>query len=245
MFSRSYIDMIKRYYPFTMKEFGGLIVTIAVLTLVAGLDDKSETFVLAHWLGNLLRVFMIVVISVMVHHTGQRLWGFKEGFTVEQYVWWYGIILALAVAFVTRGKIWPLAVTGTMIHHHRIHRLGEFRYGPNIHKFSIVAFAGPISCILLVTFLKVVERMITGAYSTSGFIHALFMFNLGYAAWNLLPIPPLDGSRIFFDSRNIYVLIAVSFWAYFIMALNGIYSYIIALLIGIVMWAIYIFGKKG
>ena len=68
----------------------------------------------------------------------------------------------------------------------------------------------------------------------------LFVLNLSFAAWNLLPIPPLDGSKVFYYSRLTYVFIFGSIASYvFMVYFLNIYSYIYALLIGCVIWLLY------
>ena len=62
----------------------------------------------------------------------------------------------------------------------------------------IVALAGPVSNLLLAA---VCVLLSTTAFvrDTSGLnqgVETLVMMNLGLAVFNLLPIPPLDGSRI-------------------------------------------------
>ena len=54
-----------------------------------------------------------------------------------------------------------------------------------------VAIAGPITNLILAQFLIVLYRL-TG----SGILLMGTYFNLGLAVFNLIPIPPLDGSRI-------------------------------------------------
>jgi len=60
--------------------------------------------------------------------------------------------------------------------------------------------------------------------------------DLIYALCNLLPIPPLDGSRILFWSRLFYVFLFGSIAGYLVLVKLGIFSYIWALLIGGLAW---------
>ncbi len=72
---------------------------------------------------------------------------------------------------------------------------------------ALVSFAGPFSNLILVTlgfFLtKIYEIFLLGAYESyfviflQYFINYLIMINLQLFVFNLIPIPPLDGYRIF------------------------------------------------
>jgi Zn-dependent protease len=70
---------------------------------------------------------------------------------------------------------------------------------------ALVALAGPLTNILLAIIASISLRMLSffggGETIIIGFLYFLFMtiaqFNLLLAIFNLLPIPPLDGSKIF------------------------------------------------
>ena len=70
---------------------------------------------------------------------------------------------------------------------------------------SLVALAGPLSNIIMAAVSMIIYRVLTLfslpfsvlAVAQIIFIHVFTMVNLNLAVFNLLPIPPLDGSRIF------------------------------------------------
>ncbi len=64
-----------------------------------------------------------------------------------------------------------------------------------------VALAGPLSNITLAVLASILLRVVAGAgdlylISIVGILHKMIYMNVGLAVFNLLPIPPLDGSRI-------------------------------------------------
>ena len=91
--------------------------------------------------------------------------------------------------------------------------------------FALIAIAGPISNLLL-AFLSVplwlslrllfINTYIKGAFLTSflnvllNFIGIFHSINLGLAIFNLLPVPPLDGSRVLTaflpDRANLWII---------------------------------------
>ena len=86
------------------------------------------------------------------------------------------------------------------------------RYFKNPRRdFAIVALAGPLSNIILSTFSALVCLILASVYEmyaiSQSYVISLFtnaytffyifhLVNLGIAIFNLIPIPPLDGSRI-------------------------------------------------
>jgi len=65
----------------------------------------------------------------------------------------------------------------------------------------VVAIAGPISNILLALLISLVVRLYPGGLSMA-FVEIAFiavLINLFLALFNMIPIPPLDGSKILFN----------------------------------------------
>jgi Zn-dependent protease len=67
--------------------------------------------------------------------------------------------------------------------------------------FALVAIAGPITNLIL-AFIGFLIGHFSGLFYTSGFwsmfIEAWVFINLGFAIFNIIPIPPLDGSRLLY-----------------------------------------------
>jgi hypothetical protein len=239
-------DLLRRYYPFTKDELTGIVVSILALTLIVAFNDKSESFEAMHWLGNFLMWLVIVSVSFLIHQTGHRLAGIKMGYRVEYQMWWYGLLTGLVVMLVTRGKIWILVPGGIWIHQLAVQRLGRFRYGPNVQSLAMVALCGPLASILFGGLIKTVQVWFGFSLFGEVFVHNLFVFNMALAAYSLLPIPPLAGSRLLFHSRLSYAFVAGTVVGYAVLIWLGVYSYIFALLIGIIVWLVYYLAfEKG
>lgn len=78
----------------------------------------------------------------------------------------------------------------------------KLRHGP--WGMALVAIAGPLTNILL-AFLGFLLGYFTGAFTVAGIttlwgqvISSFVMVNLGFGIFNLIPIPPLDGSRVLY-----------------------------------------------
>lgn len=78
----------------------------------------------------------------------------------------------------------------------------KLRHGP--WGMALVAIAGPLTNILL-AFLGFLLGHFTGAFTLAGIsslwgqvMSSFVMVNLGFGIFNLIPIPPLDGSRVLY-----------------------------------------------
>jgi hypothetical protein len=233
-------DKIKRYGPFTHEEWKAVIISILILTFIIGFNDGRKSFNLFLWIHNLLGSFIIVSVSFLIHQLGHRIAGLHEGFRVEYKLWWYGITLGLIFVFVSKGRLWFLAPGGIFIHHIPIHRLGKFRYGPNVFAFSMISLMGPLFSIFFATIFKTLDLWFRLGWTAYPFFNKFVIFNWLLAAYALLPIPPLAGSRMFFHSRLVYSFVFGCVAGYaLLVVLFGIYSYIGAILIGTFMWLMY------
>lgn len=61
----------------------------------------------------------------------------------------------------------------------------------------LVSLAGPLSNLVLAFFTLIFLKLdfITSSFAVN-FVYILFVYNLGLAVFNLIPVPPLDGSKI-------------------------------------------------
>lgn len=243
---RNYIDKLRRYFWFSREELKGLALVIAVFAFVFSLSEWIDGGSSVYEIGRSLAVSLVIVaVSVMVHQAGQRLVGIARGFKVETKVWWYGLLICLALGVMSRGKLMFFAATGMWVHHLAVHRLGMFRYGPNVEAMAWIAFAGPAANILFATIVKNIQMYLTFIPLNPEIAEKIFFFNWLFAGINLLPIPPLDGSRLFFMSRLWYAFIAGTIIGYLFLITVGVYSYWLALLIGGATWLIfYIFFER-
>lgn len=247
MGGRTYLDTVRKYFWFSKEELKSLAIVIVVFAFIFSFREWGyETFDFFIGLGNFFRAIIIVALGLLIHEAGQRLAAIKVGFKTEVKVWWYGIIAALILCFLSSGNLMFFAATGMWIHHMAAHRLGYFRYGPNVQAFGVIALMGPVANILAATIVKFLQVNLHLIPLDSVFAQKFFFFNWLFAVLNLLPIPPLDGSRLLFYSRLTYAFIFGSIAGYLVLYSLGVYSYILALLIGGIVWLVfYVFFESA
>ena len=233
-----FADKIRRYYKFTPHEIRGLVISVAVVGFIISFKEwGAASFDFRTGIYNLLNAVLIAALSMLVHDAGQRLVGLAIGYRVEFKMWTFGLLSALIFAFLSNGNFWLIVPAGFMLHHLAGPRLGWFRYGINYFGLAMVALAGPLFTMMLVILLKALS-----VFSSNLLIQKAIMFNAVYAITSLLPIPPLDGSKIYFGSRMLYAFtmpaIAVS-TILMIVNVPVFLALVLSLLAGIVLWLTY------
>ena len=216
-----------------------IILTIFILTFIVSFNDHNETFVLMDWMLNFAKWLLIVTIVFSGYVIGQRIVSLYEGYLPEYQLWWYGLMFGLIISFVSRGHLWLLLPGGMMFHMSPIHRTGEFRHGHTHHLMSKISLFGPLSCLALGMLIKTPQVWFGISIISEAFVRDFFLFSMALAAFSLLPIPPLPGSKILFESRTVYALVFGCFAGYAILVFLGIYSLVWAFLIGILVWLIF------
>lgn len=63
---------------------------------------------------------------------------------------------------------------------------------------ALVAAAGPFSNLFMATFVAVYVRLFSLPGTVEQILVSFVLMNLGFFVFNMLPIPPLDGSRILY-----------------------------------------------
>lgn len=62
---------------------------------------------------------------------------------------------------------------------------------------ALIALAGPVSNLLLAVGLSLILRFLPLPSTLDAISYLVIRLNIGLALFNLLPVPPLDGSKIF------------------------------------------------
>ncbi len=241
-----FVDKIKRYYYFDSEEIKGIIFATLIIGFIIsfkfwGPDNKFD---LIYGLKNLFYSILIAFVAIVVHISAQKIFSLQLGFRTEFKTFWPGLIFALILCFVTRGSIWFLVPGGIVIHHMAQHRLGFFRYGLNYWSLGMISAIGPLANVILAALFAIIAYggviippMTPISIATP--IGRMISANLWIAIFTMLPIPPLDGSNIFFSSRLLYAFAFGCIVGYSLLVLLlGFYSLIFVLLMGAVFWFI-------
>lgn len=73
----------------------------------------------------------------------------------------------------------------------------DYRSFRNPHRdIMLVGLSGPLSNFIFAFILSLIVRVLPASYLLGGFLLNLILINVILGVFNLIPIPPLDGSRV-------------------------------------------------
>ncbi len=236
-------DKLSRYFWFSLKEIKYMLITVFVMGLVFSFNnwgyivDGKPIIDASYGLRNLVNGILLAALTLFVHHSVQRIIAINVGFKPEHTLWKTGILVALVVAVISNGVVPFLALSGLMLYHLTGHRLGEYRYGLTLWQKGYIGMAGPVS----VMFLAVIFKFMGGTISGDTLVDQAFVFNLWFAGCSLLPIPPIDGSHMFFGNRFMYVLSAAAGLAFILLitTLSVFLSLVLAIILAVAAFVLY------
>ncbi len=170
-----------------MEEIRDMIISILALTLVFSFPDIESLFFVS---------FIIVSISFLLCEIGHKIMATRLGCTATFKLWPPGIMLSLfSIALKYIGGFGIFTPGHIEIAPYKFGRWGIKVIRLTPHDLGIISLAGVgINIILAYVFLLIPGEF----FSMLSQISALLAF------FNLLPIPPLDGSRIFLWSFSIW-----------------------------------------
>ncbi len=159
----------------------------------------------------------------ILHEMGHKFVAIRRGYVAHFQIWIWGIALTLITAVVSGGAF--LFGAPGAVYIAPAAALGAYGYGYYSTKQQssdpdqenmLISAAGPgINLGFAVLFLVIYELS-----TTYNFVAIVATFglelNVGLGTFNMLPIPPLDGYKIFKKSIPTALVIALPLWAMFL-----------------------------
>lgn len=177
-------------------------------TEVIHLSLSVLTIALAFSVYNLL-TFPIALFSVglafVLHELGHKWAAQRYGCIAKYRMWTGGLLLALALAIVSGGHFVFAAPGAVYVYKEYISR----------RENGIISLSGPLvnlglAVIFLILLNVVNPRSILGVLFSTGFYVNVFL-----GMFNMLPIYPLDGSKVFYWRSDVWVLFFAVFFGMF------------------------------
>ena len=184
-------------FRFTKKEIRDLIISFIVIALGFTILYSNGDY------SHITLIFPIVMIGVgagfIFHELGHKFSAMHYGYYAEYELWPTGLLIALVSSFF--GFIF--AAPGAVV---------IYSNGMEERTNGIISIAGPLVNIALgLIFFIILGSLGNPIYTETGDILSLICvlgtrINFFLAAFNLLPIPPLDGSKVLSWSVPIWVV---------------------------------------
>ena len=181
---------------FTGKEIRDLIISFIVIALAFSILYSNRDF------NGILFIFPIVAIGVgagfIFHELGHQFAAMHYGYWAEYQLWPTGLVIALVSSFF--GFIF--AAPGAVV---------IYSQGMEKSENGLVSLAGPaVNIVLGLIFLGILNSL-GQVTDYNSYIIALICLlgtriNFFLATFNLLPIPPLDGSKVMSWSIPVWIL---------------------------------------
>lgn len=198
---------------FSSSDLRALVIAAVVLGILFGYDDQQPTFQLSYWLTNLIIMIVLSFFSLMLYDAAHKIKAKRAGCESSIHLWSMsrfsyaasshlrgpiksiplGIIIPLLFLFLTEGVLKVATLTSTSIKTISARRLGkEFRRATELEEAQI-ACAGPLMSLFIAFLAKIIIPFFP-------FMQQVMAINLYLAFFNMLPLPTLDGTRVFFGS---------------------------------------------
>lgn len=251
------------------RELVVLLISALILGLVFGFDDGRPSFEAWPWLSHMMGMAFIGLILVITYTSAQKIIGERIGCDVELEFWnfkafslkkppqlhekkgipflfgvdvWieknFGAILPIMLVAVSKGAIKCAAVISSKIEANESKRLGRKYAKWSEFDEAKIAVSGPIAVIALALLIKTfldVSNMTDQMMTMAKFL----------ALWSMLPLPGLDGFKVFFGSPLLYIfcLILVIMVVLLANVIAPIWTAILALVSALTVFLIYYNAK--
>ena len=165
-----------------------------------------------------LAALFTVGVGFLVHEVCHKLTAQRFGLMAMYKMWEVGLILALALSLATMGRF-VFAAPGAVLISAPAY---WYEVIPTQRQRGLIALSGPLSNLglSLVFASLVLFAPIDSFLSLVGRMG--FVVNLWLAAFNLIPIPPMDGHKVFSWNILLWVLVAFAAWGPLVLYLQGV-----------------------
>jgi len=209
---------------FAPSELRSILLAWIVLSIAISIGQIEGLFTGTGNIDVILASFIATATAFIFHEMGHKFVAIRLGYVAHFQVWLWGIALTLLTAIAFQGHflfgapgavyITPVAAAGYYGYESR-------RSNPDRDNMLISAAGPGINLTFAVIFLILyVISPATSFLSTVSFYG--FSLNVGLGSFNMLPIPPIDGYKIFKNNILVALLIALPLWGMFLYFFIGI-----------------------
>ncbi len=139
---------------------------------------------------NVAIITMIIALSFIPHELAHKYTAIRYKCFARYEMWKAGLLFALLLAIATNGSFVFAAPGAVVIYTTYQNRYGIHHVVLSKHQNGLISIAGTLTNISI--------ALLFGLFAPQFFLTSSIVFiNLFLAIFNLLPIPPLDGSKVF------------------------------------------------
>lgn len=255
---------------FTKREKKHLAIAIFIIAFVLSFNEwGTDEFNLATGILNLLRALFFTSIILIVHQLAQKKAASNLDCKTEYRIWQLGrfrlletgkkprtfyllnkqyqlpklplgIIIPLFVSLFSAGKLFFVGVGGFNIKELTTRRAGRLRLHVTEYELGKIAYSGILVELGFLFLFKLILPLAPTFFEKGMFISA------SLAIFNMLPIPPLDGSKVFFGGNIFYLflLTLTLIYSLTIFILNPFLTVFISLLLAFIIAFLFAYKVK-
>ena len=169
--------------------------------------------------------FVATATGFIIHEMGHKFVAIRRGYVAHFRLWMWGLLLTLFIVVFSGGGIVFGAPGAVYIAPAAMAAYGyDSTYRPRDpeQENMVISAAGPgINLAFAVAFLGLFLAAPLGSF-LSTIAQFGFALNVGLGSFNMLPVPPLDGSKIFRKNIIVGLGLALPLWAMFLILFIGI-----------------------
>lgn len=196
-----------------------VVLSVAIsISFIEGLFSGSTNY------NVIVAAFIATFTAFVLHEMGHKFVAIGRGYVAHFQIWIWGIALTLLTAVAFQGMlifgapgavyIAPAAAAGYYGYGYYSSQYGKM--GNPKRDELMISLAGPGMNLGFALFFLVVLFLAP----SSGFVSTVasygFGLNVGLGSFNMLPVPPIDGYKIFKSNILVGLAIAIPLWAMFL-----------------------------
>lgn len=196
------IDIKK--FGFDRKELEDIAISTALLAFIFSYSGYRQIFNLGSDTLYMYLIYLaIIALAFIPHELAHKFTAIKYGCQARYQIWWKGLKLALLLAIITDGRFVIAAPGAVMIYSMQKDMLGRVSSRISDKENAYISIAGPAANLAVaVIMLSMSGIFIIGGFDLAGSIGYVSCF---LALFNLIPISPLDGSKIFSWNKSVWL----------------------------------------
>ncbi len=195
---------VRRGIRFSSTELRHILLALAVLIIAFSIAFtqglQGVTSFPTFFIGNLLLAAIAVPTGFLLHELGHKVTAQRYGCWAEFRAWMYGLVLALITSlfgflFAAPGAV---RIEGQLT----LRQYGKVSAaGPLVN----LILGGPVLALWFLLLVFGINAPISTGMTVLRLVGFVAFVNLLLGVFNMLPLPPLDGSKVLRWDRRVYI----------------------------------------
>ncbi|MGC8940675.1 MAG: hypothetical protein ACP5JY_01405 [Candidatus Nanoarchaeia archaeon] len=209
---------MKKFY-FSKKEiihlvFAALAISFAFEFVLFNKQIFSPNFSLALLIKLFLEAFLIIAFAFILHELGHKFVAQYFGVWAEFRAWPFGLILAIALALVSRGGFVFAAPGAVVILPVRKTSRGYLFKKLSKKQIGYIGIVGVLINIILASTFLLLAHILGLAFAALA-----AQINAWLAIFNLIPLSVLDGAKVWYWSKGAWTAVMITAISLFVLIL--------------------------